>query len=212
MRRTKLNKRNQLGFTLVEIAIVLVIVGLLLGAVLKGQELIFNSKVKSTYNMSKEMAAAIYSYQDRYRRLPGDDTQAATRFPAATPVPTNGDGNGYVNWATWPCVSASGGENCQINYHLRLAGFITGSGAESPSTAFGGNVAMAQGNVFITNGPASTVFALEGTGVTHKAMSVMDTSFDDGNPATGAIRCNGLTSYNMSTPDAYLGAWCAIPF
>ena len=83
-----MKKRNQLGFTLVEIAIVLVIVGLLLGAVLKGQELIFNSKVKSTYNMSKEMAAAIYSYQDRYRRLPGDDTQAATRFPAATPVPS----------------------------------------------------------------------------------------------------------------------------
>ena len=37
---------------MVEIAIVLVIVGLLLGAVLNGQELIFNSKVKSTYNMS----------------------------------------------------------------------------------------------------------------------------------------------------------------
>ena len=48
---------RQQGFTLVEIAIVLVIVGLLLGAVLKGQELIFNTKIKSTFNLSREMQA-----------------------------------------------------------------------------------------------------------------------------------------------------------
>ena len=65
--------KSQQGFTLVEIAIVLVIVGLLLGAVLKGQELIFNTKIKSTYNMSRETAAAVYAYQDRYRINPGDD-------------------------------------------------------------------------------------------------------------------------------------------
>lgn len=206
-----MNKTKQSGFTLVEIAIVLVIVGLLLGAVLKGQELIFNSKVKSTFNMSKEIAAAMYSYQDRYRFLPGDDLQASTRFPAASPVPTNGDGAGFINWATWPCLAASAGENCQTFYHMRLAGFLAGNGAESPITAFGGRTALAQGNVFITGGPAGPTFAMEAVSLTHKAMSMMDTNFDDGNPATGSIRCNSFTTYNMSTPDAFMGGWCAIP-
>ena len=65
-------KPSERGFTLVEIAIVLVIIGMLLGAVLKGQELIFNSKVKATYNLSREASAAMYGYQDRYKQLPGD--------------------------------------------------------------------------------------------------------------------------------------------
>lgn len=203
--------KAQLGFTLVEIAIVLVIVGLLLGGVLKGQELIFNSKVKATFNMSKEISAAMYSYQDRYRFLPGDDSRASTRFPAATPVPTNGDGAGFINWATWPCQATSAGENCQTFYHMRLGGFLSGNGSESPVTPFGGRTALAQGNVFITAGPAGPTFAMEAVSLTHKVMSMMDTNFDDGVPNTGSIRCNSYTTYNMSTPDAYLGGWCAIP-
>src|ERR1700685_4461522 len=91
-------RKHQSGFTLVEIAIVLVIIGLLLGGVLKGQELIFNSKVKATFNLSREMSAAVNSYIDRYGQLPGDDTQAATRFPAAAPLPVNGNGDGNIPW------------------------------------------------------------------------------------------------------------------
>ncbi|MEX2367719.1 MAG: prepilin-type N-terminal cleavage/methylation domain-containing protein, partial [Pseudohongiellaceae bacterium] len=64
---------SQKGFTLIEIAIVLVIIGLLLGGVLQGQQLIENSRVKSATNDFNGVAAGAFSYQDRYGRLPGDD-------------------------------------------------------------------------------------------------------------------------------------------
>ena len=74
--RNDSSSKHQSGYTLVEIAIVLVIIGLLLGGVLKGQELIYNQKVKSTYDNYRQFTAAMYGYQDRYKALPGDDPQA----------------------------------------------------------------------------------------------------------------------------------------
>jgi prepilin-type N-terminal cleavage/methylation domain-containing protein len=60
------------GFTLVELAIVLVIIGIILGAILKGQELINNAKVKRLQNDLKGLEAAIWTFYDRTGRLPGD--------------------------------------------------------------------------------------------------------------------------------------------
>jgi prepilin-type N-terminal cleavage/methylation domain-containing protein len=89
--------KHQTGFTLVELAIVLVIIGLLLGGVLKGQEMIENGKIKNLKNDLQGVTAAYYAYRDRYNALPGDDSNADNRWTAATaPVATggNGDGNG----------------------------------------------------------------------------------------------------------------------
>ena len=64
--------RNSKGFTLVELAIVLVIIGIILGAVLKGQELVNSAKAKRAYNDVRGVTAAIYTYMDKYGlRLPG---------------------------------------------------------------------------------------------------------------------------------------------
>jgi prepilin-type N-terminal cleavage/methylation domain-containing protein len=65
-------KSRQAGFTLVEIAIVLVIIGLLLGGVLKGQELINSAKVKNFATDFRNVPLFIYGYQDKYKALPGD--------------------------------------------------------------------------------------------------------------------------------------------
>src|SRR5256885_8774628 len=74
-----MTKRMQ-GFTLVEIAIVLVIIGLLLGGILKGQEMITQAKIKNSIADFSGISAAYHGYQDRYRAIPGDDPNAAGRW------------------------------------------------------------------------------------------------------------------------------------
>src|SRR5918992_3324357 len=86
-------ERKQAGFTLVEIAIVLVIIGLLLGGILKGQEMITQAKIKNVIADVTGVSAAMYGYQDRYRALPGDD-KGASRWTGAT-VSANA-GNGVI--------------------------------------------------------------------------------------------------------------------
>src|SRR6187401_2595076 len=85
-----MNKR-QSGFTLIEIAIVLVIIGLLLGGVLKGQELITGARVRNLIQQQDGVKAAFFGFQDRYRALPGDYAAAGTNINGVT---INGDGNG----------------------------------------------------------------------------------------------------------------------
>ncbi|MDH5302070.1 MAG: prepilin-type N-terminal cleavage/methylation domain-containing protein [Gammaproteobacteria bacterium] len=65
-------KSNQSGFTLIELAVVLVIIGIILGAVLKGQELINSSKVKKVQSDIHSMETMMLNYYDRKGRWPGD--------------------------------------------------------------------------------------------------------------------------------------------
>ena len=81
-------KSQQSGFTLVEIAIVLVIIGLLLGGILKGQELINSAKAKSLANDFRAIPVYIYGYQDKFRALPGDDAQVAAHLTGANVAST----------------------------------------------------------------------------------------------------------------------------
>ncbi|HMM73924.1 MAG TPA: prepilin-type N-terminal cleavage/methylation domain-containing protein [Rhodocyclaceae bacterium] len=81
--------QRQQGFTLIEIAIVLVIIGLLLGGVLKGQELINSAKVKNIVSEIKNTSVMVYAYQDRFRALPGDQTPEQLQASlGTTPSPT----------------------------------------------------------------------------------------------------------------------------
>src|SRR5438093_8442221 len=79
-------RSTEMGFTLVEIAIVLVIIGLLLGGILKGQEMITQAKIKNVINDFNGVTVAITSYQDRYRAIPGDDRNATTNGEVAVLV------------------------------------------------------------------------------------------------------------------------------
>src|SRR3979490_857037 len=141
-------KKRQQGFTLVEIAIVLVIIGLLLGGILKGQEMITQAKIKNVINDFNGITVAITSYQDRYRALPGDDKNATTRWTVQAPA--SGDGNGVIaGFYNANDTSGTGGapsaaaESNLFWQHLRIAGFVpglttgTGSGTPPPNAAAG---------------------------------------------------------------------------
>jgi prepilin-type N-terminal cleavage/methylation domain-containing protein len=127
-------KRRQRGFTLVEIAIVLVIIGLLLGGILKGQEMITQAKIKNVIADVSGVSAAMYGYQDRYRALPGDD-KLATRWPGATA----GNGDGVVEGA----YIGAAAESTHFWDHLRRAGFVSGgSGSDNPFNAVNGKMGV----------------------------------------------------------------------
>ncbi len=186
-------KKSQSGFTLVEIAIVLVIIGLLLGGVLKGTELIENAKVKRGVGEINGITSALYAYQDRYQRLPGDDGPTAVITPrgGAWTTLTGGDGNGIIAGAGFAQTFNPGGEGQFFWQHLRAAGFISGDplsvGIPSlPRNAFGGLIGLVTVAVGAAPTISGSVVCL--SQVPGKSAAAMDTQMDDGNGNTGKMR------------------------
>lgn len=206
--------RSQQGFTLIEIAIVLVIIGLLLGGVLQGQQLIENSRVKSATNDFNGIAAGAFSYQDRYGRLPGDDgpnLDALKARGASWAAVSAGDADGVVDAAADDTFTgAAGGESGDFFQHLRAAGFIGGdpalTGAQAlPQNPFGGLIGITTAN--INNGLNGSKICM--SNVSGSGAIALDTQLDDGNGATGRFRSTlGISGAN--TPPA--GIVLAAPY
>ncbi len=182
------HRRNQSGFTLVEIAIVLVIVGLLIGGVLKGREMITNAKIKRIENDFSGVAAAIYAYQDRYGVLPGDDPAAATRFSGTWAGADNGNGNGNISGG-WSSTN-NGQESRKIWKHLRGAGLIAGpvdntnASYQQPSNSFGGLIGIDL-NLYNLSGHNIVFGEIPGD-----IAQILEARGDDGVPSTGSIQAH----------------------
>src|SRR5262245_25456535 len=146
-------KTRTRGFTLVEIAIVLVIIGLLLGGILKGQEMITQAKIKNVIADFSGVSAAYHGYQDRYRAIPGDDPNAGTRW-ATAPAATSGTGNGVVAGAY---NSTTATDESRLWWdHLRRAGFVSGNGTQQPFNALTGMIGVQTGDAASPIGPTLT--------------------------------------------------------
>jgi prepilin-type N-terminal cleavage/methylation domain-containing protein len=187
--------KKQTGFTLVEIAIVLVIVGLLIGGVLKGQEMITNAKLKRIESDNAGIAAAMFSYQDRYLQLPGDDSAAVGRFDVYSSgsggaLDANGDGDGIIgagdDWkevagGTW---TDGAEETLKFFAHLRAAGLVPGGGADDtrPTNAYGGQIGIQDGALNMS-GHVTIFGAIEGP-----IAKIIEGRLDDGSPKTGRVQ------------------------
>lgn len=187
--------KMQQGFTLVEIAIVLVIVGLLLGGVLKGSEMIDNARVRNVIQDMDGLKAAVFAFQDRFQALPGDMNNAVAVIggPNVVNCATNCN-NGQIN--PWPNTSL-------VTNHLSAAGFYSGAfntaqganfpqaTANAPRNAYGGAMFVAFWNQY-SNAPAGAAGNQNGiyTGNTipASALAEIDTKIDDGNPTSGSFR------------------------
>jgi prepilin-type N-terminal cleavage/methylation domain-containing protein len=192
-------RARQEGFTLVEIASVLVVVGLLLGAIFKGEELITQARVKNVIADFSSVSVAYHGYFDRYTALPGDDRNAATRW-AAAPAATSGDGNGQVagTYNNGNALCAAGVESCSWWDHLRRAGFVTGSGATLPLNAAGGLMGVQTGDGTgptygpVLGGPAGAggfaSLILCSANLPEKIATAVDVQLDDGARVAGTVR------------------------
>lgn len=195
-------RQRQKGFTLVEIAVVLVIIGLLLGGVLKGQELISSARVRNMADQQAGIQAAYFGFIDRYQAVPGDMPQADADNAIQASVTTGGDtssggdgANGVVD-ADWTEVNA-------VWEHMSKAGFIQGSydGSSSQSTAdtaptnvFNGVLVLVNDDGYANTSatssdpPPSRLVLYMGRYVPADIARELDVKLDDGEPETGSLR------------------------
>ena len=186
---------RQGGFTLIEMAIVLVVVGLLIAGIMQGQSLIRAAKVHDIITITTDLSAAARAFKERYRLLPGDHPTATTEIQGAV---GNGNGDGFI----------SAVESANVPSHLFAAGFIKGGAAGPIRTSYGfvwlvqRTVAMAAGSpcgtaVNNTNPVPPVNNMLLFNNLPGDAAAEIDTKLDDGLFNSGAIR--GSVAYTATT-------------
>ena len=203
-------KRNQSGFTLIEIAIVVTIVGLLLTGILKGQALINSSKIKNLAVDFKNIPAYIYGYQDKFKSTPGDDANVAyhiTGGTVCTPsvlgkcTPANGiiDGN-------WNATDV-GSESFLFWQHIRLAGLAPGSTDTAaidyiPKNTVGGNIGITSSGINVPIIGMKGEYIICSDNILGKFVKQLDITLDDGNTATGSMMVTATGTSSGGTPIA----------
>jgi len=214
--------RKQTGFTLIEIAIVLVIIGLLLGGILKGQELITGAKVRNLISQVDGVKAAFFGFQDRYRALPGDYTQATANIAGVggttNNATANGNGNGRIEntAATGMCCV----ESVLVWDHLSHAGFITGTytavttgttpnNTTNPSNPYNVIIELVYDNVYAdANAPVVSRHNVKtGNQIPVEIIAEVDRKVDDGNAITGGFRGSAYNSVTPANCWNTAGAW-----
>lgn len=163
------------AFSLIELGIVLIIIGVLVGAILKGQDLLQAAKINSLLEDIKRYRNAVAMYHQTYGEWPGDDPKAAERFQNAE----NGNGDGII-----------GGEDEVLVWkHLMHAGSLSHGGI--PSSKFGGKFRLASnpdqnfGGVWLILGSGNDA---RGALLTPKQAQMIKMRADDGKPSEGMIR------------------------
>ncbi len=185
---------KQRGFTLIEIAIVLVIIGLLLGGVLKGQELITSARVRNLITQQDGIKAAYFGFQDRFRALPGDYAQATNNINLTT---VNGNGNGQIESAAAVVAGSVPTEDIAVWEHLSRSGFITGTythganyvATSAPTNPYTMFLVMRFDSAYSdTAAPTNRHNLKTGNQVPSDILAEVDRKVDDGNPLTGTVR------------------------
>ena len=207
--------RKQAGFALIEVAVVIVILGLLMGWVMKGQELITSARVRNLAAQQEGIRTAYIGFYDRYRALPGDYKDGATSIAGVTGCGGNGNGDGRIEDAG---AAPSSTEYILAWEHLSKSGFINGSYtcdatesiATTPINPFGAFLELAWDAKYAPLGPpaASPRHNLKtGNRIPSNILAEIDRKVDDASATTGSFRFSNHDG-GAGAPDP---ARCVLP-
>jgi type II secretory pathway pseudopilin PulG len=186
-------RRPPAGFTLVEVALIVLIVGFLIALVVQGQQLIRNSRVRTLLAQQDAVITAVLGFQDRYRALPGDYRDAAGAI-ACVPACLGGNGNGRID------STGSPPESILVWAHLSGAGFLTAaftatSGTASPApdntprNIYGGYMQVVFDDRWSHSGNTVRRHNIKtGSGIPVDVIAELDRKLDDGLPTSGRFQ------------------------
>lgn len=164
---------RQAGFTLVEIAIVMVIIGLLIGGVLKGQAMVQNARVKRVVKQADEVRAAVMGFYDKYGVYPGDENLA----PIPPGTDGEGDGDGQIE---------NNAERFEVFRDLQRADLISGNyngTSDLPKHPFGDDMDL----TWVDPGPGEAKHYFRFYNLPAEVCLEIDMKYDDGANNTGSI-------------------------
>jgi prepilin-type N-terminal cleavage/methylation domain-containing protein len=205
-------RMHQRGFTLIEIAIVLVIIGLLLGGVLKGQELITSARVRNLISVQDGVKAAFFGFQDRFRAFPGDYSQASQNIANMTATCGGGNGNGNGVIDATPVL-----ESILAWEHLSKAGFITGtfdcntteSLSTTPNNPYNVFLQLVFDGAYGSATSAQRHNLKTGAQIPVEIIAEVDRKIDDGRPFSGSFQFSAYRGNGAAAPQ--VGATAAAP-
>ena len=175
------------GWTLVELAIVLIVIGIILTVVLQSTSLIGSSHAQAVQAAVRDLSEAMARFRERYGYLPGDMPNATTRIPGVVAnscsVTANGNGDGQIDAGEVACVPN----------HLFNAGFIKG-GTGAITLSQGERLvtiqAIARSASAVSTFPTSTRNVIEILNLPCRSAQELDTKADDGSFASGNTRAS----------------------